>query len=91
MQVNLDVNPQFVPPPGKWRVVEFGPGAGATGATVIGPLRHVIGDYDFREAMDLAQLVHWPYTRTVFNDMGVRVTSSTPGPGGDQPQAGVES
>lgn len=81
----FDAPAQFIPPLGMWRVVD------TDGHPDNKRLRQVVGDYDNPwAAFDVLDYVPYPYTRSVYNDMGQRMMSITPG-SESVPEAGSES
>ncbi len=83
LPLDLDRSPDQLPPVGQWRVIDL--------TRWDGWLVRVVGDYaGLSEAMDQLKLARHPYTRAVINDMGVQISSVTPG-SDDVPQAGSES
>ena len=82
---HFDAPAQFLPPPGKWRVVD------TEGDPDNKRLHRIVGDYDDpMAAFDQLNHAPYPYTRSVYNDVGQRVMGVTPGSDG-APEAGSES
>jgi hypothetical protein len=83
LPLDLDQNPEWVPPFGNWRVLDL-ERWDSRKATVVGDFPSL------GAAMDQLHLVRYPKSRTVINDMGVVVATVSPSSKGT-PNSGAES